>query len=158
MERTGTELAGLDRGSTGRWNGLALNWQGQIVVALDDVTGVNPSRENRIKACRQSDAYYKRTFGDNANAPRRSIKERVCENVNINHMVQCREGSMVFRLGLLHILKYNHTSDEAVQTLTPAQKVLELGRGNTEAPEALYKISAKQYLTPLYLNYSRTRL
>ena len=50
---------------------------------------------------------------------------------------------MVFRLGFFHILKYNHTFDEVVQTLTIVQTLLELDRGDTEAVEALYKISGK---------------
>jgi len=38
MERIGTELARRDSDGTGEWNGLALNWQGDIVMALDNGT------------------------------------------------------------------------------------------------------------------------
>ena len=38
MERIGTELAKRDRDGTGEWNGLALNWQREIVVALENGT------------------------------------------------------------------------------------------------------------------------
>jgi len=44
MERIGTELAIRDRDGTGEWNGLALNWQLGIVMALEDGTDANPSR------------------------------------------------------------------------------------------------------------------
>ena len=36
------------------------------------------------------------TFRDYANAHKRTIKDMVCENVNVNHMVDCREGPVVF--------------------------------------------------------------
>jgi len=38
MERIGTELARRDRDGTGEWNGLALNWLGEIVMALENGT------------------------------------------------------------------------------------------------------------------------
>ena len=38
MERIGTELAIRDRNDTGEWNGLALNWQLGIVMALENGT------------------------------------------------------------------------------------------------------------------------
>jgi len=38
MERIGTELAIRDRDGTGELNGLALNWQLGIVMALENGT------------------------------------------------------------------------------------------------------------------------
>jgi len=51
MERIGTELAWQDRVGTGEWNGLALNWDGNIVTALEDGTDVNPSRVTFADSC-----------------------------------------------------------------------------------------------------------
>jgi hypothetical protein len=38
MERIGTELGRRDRDGTGEWSGLALNWEGEIVMALENGT------------------------------------------------------------------------------------------------------------------------
>jgi hypothetical protein len=107
MERIGTELGRRDRDGTGEWNGLALNWQGEIVMAPEDRTDVNPSRVTFADTCGLTDGRTNiknvtGTFRDYAKAHKRSIKETVRENVNVNHLVECRERPVVFGRGFAH--------------------------------------------------------
>ena len=99
MERIGTELARRDRDGTGEWNGLALNWDDQDrdgtvckSVQSDLRRYMRPDGRTNIKKV-------KGTFRDYANAHKRSIKETVRENVNANHLLEFREGPVVFRRG-----------------------------------------------------------
>jgi len=55
MERIGTELGRRDRNGTGEWNGLALNWDGNIVTATEDGTDVNPFRVAFVDSCGLTD-------------------------------------------------------------------------------------------------------
>jgi hypothetical protein len=90
MERIGTELARRDRDGTTEWTGLALKWQGEIVIALKNGTDVNRSRVASADTRRKTNIKnVSGTVRDCPNAHKRSIRETVRENVNANRLVEC---------------------------------------------------------------------
>jgi hypothetical protein len=99
MERIDTELAWRDRDGTGDWNGLALNWDGETVIAPENGTDVNPSSDLRRYMRPDGRTNIKNVTGTSMRTRiKMSIKETVRENVNVNHLlVKCREGPVVFR-------------------------------------------------------------
>ena len=113
MERTGTELARRDRDGTGRRNGCKS-------VRSDLRRYKRPDGRTNIKNVTG-------TFRDYANAHERSIKETVHENVNVNHLVVCQEGPVVFRRGFAHSTYIPH--------LAMLPRPQQLGRGVTVAVE-----------------------